>query len=194
MRVWVFKINTKRGWEFNQYFRSRTRGVFPLGDEGWIRSASSLRYLREEVKRGDLFLCYEVDRKQVVGIARAASDGRDTGMGSLIDFCQPLEAVRLQSPLTRKPDLDHILAFSPSRGRGTVQPVDADESRRLRRIVLRKNPSQNAALKRLFAHSKARPADSNAGVREANGIGTSPPHPSKKSGGRSRRVKFRRGA
>ena len=63
MRVWVFKINTKRGWEFDQYFRSRTRGVFPLGDEGWIRSASSLRYLREEVKRGDLFLCYEVESR-----------------------------------------------------------------------------------------------------------------------------------
>ena len=26
------------------------------GDEGWIKSASSLRYLRQEVKRGDLFL------------------------------------------------------------------------------------------------------------------------------------------
>ena len=65
MRVWVFKVNTKRGWEFDEYFRSRTCGPYEMGDEGWIRSASSLRYLREEVKRGDLFLCYEVDRKQV---------------------------------------------------------------------------------------------------------------------------------
>ena len=80
MRAWVFKVNTKRGWEFDEYFRSRTRGVYELGDEGWIRSASSLRYLREEVKRGDIFLCYEVDRKQVVGLARAASDGRDVGL------------------------------------------------------------------------------------------------------------------
>ena len=150
MKVWVFKINTKRGWEFDQYFRSRVRGVFPLGDEGWIRSASSLRYLREEVKRGDLFLCYEVDRKQVVGMARAASDGRDVGMGSLVDFCAPRQAVRLQNPLTRKPDLDHILAFSPQRGRGTVQPIDADEFRRLRQIMLRKNPGQAVALKRLL--------------------------------------------
>jgi hypothetical protein len=150
MRVWVFKINTKRGWEFDEYFRSRVRGVFPLGDEGWIRSASSLRYLREEVKRGDLFLCYEVDRKLVVGVARAASDGRDVGMGSLVDFCAPHQAVRLQNPLTRKPDLDHILAFSPRRGRGTVQPIDADEFRRLRGIMLRKNPPQAEALKRLW--------------------------------------------
>ena len=142
MLVWVFKINTKRGWEFDQYFRSRARGNCPMGDEGWIRSASSLRYLREEVKRGDLFLCYEVDRKQVVGVARAASDGRDTGLGSLIDFCPPHEAVRLKNPLLRKPDLNHILAFSPARGRGTVQRIDADEFRRLRRIMLRKNPSQ----------------------------------------------------
>jgi hypothetical protein len=150
MQVWVFKINTKRGWEFDEYFRSRALGVFPMGDEGWIRSAASLRYLREEVRRGDLFLCYEVDRKQVVGVARAASDGRDVGLGSLIDFSPPLTAVRLGTPLTRKPDLDHILAFSPQRGRGTVQKIDADEFQRLRRIMLRKNPEQREALQRLF--------------------------------------------
>jgi len=150
MGVWVFKINAKRGWEFDNYFRSRTRGVYAMGDEGWIRSAASLRHLREEVKRGDLFLCYEVDRKQVVGIARAASDGRDIGLNSLIDFCPPSQAVRLENPLTRKPDLDHILAFSPQRGRGTVQRIDADEFRRLRRIITKKNPKQSEALKGLL--------------------------------------------
>ena len=149
-RVWVFKVNTKRGWEFDEYFRSRTRGVYELGDEGWIRSASSLRYLRVEVKKGDLFLCYETDRKQVVGLARAASDGRDAGMGSLLDFCPPREGVRLKHPLTRKPDLDHILAFSPHRGRGTVQKIDPDEFARLWRIILRKNPEQADALGRLL--------------------------------------------
>jgi hypothetical protein len=150
MRVWVFKINTKRGWEFDQYFRARGRGPYAMGDEGWIRSASSLRYLREEVKRGDLFLCYETDRKKVVGVARAASDGRDRGMGSLVDFCSPLDAVRLENPLVRLPDLDHILAFSPRRGRGTVQQIDPDEFSRLRRIILRKNPAQARKLHRLL--------------------------------------------
>ena len=149
-RVWVFKINTKRGWEFDQYFRSRVRGVYELGDEGWIKSASSLRYLRVEVKKGDLFLCYETDRKQVVGLARAASDGRDVGAGSLLDFCPPREAVRLKKPLVRCPDLEHILAFTPHRGRGTVQKIDRDEFARLRRIALRKNPQQADALHRLL--------------------------------------------
>jgi hypothetical protein len=102
------------------------------------------------VKQGDLFLCYEVDRKRLVGIARAASHGRDFGMGSLVDFCSPGEAVRLAHPLKRKPDLDHILAFSPHRGRGTVQKIDADELRRLRRIILRRNPGQARALRKLF--------------------------------------------
>jgi len=148
--VWVFKINTRRGWEFSQYFRSRARGVYPLGDEGWIRSASSLRFLRENVKRGDLFLCYEVDRKQLVGLARAASNGRDRGQGSLLDFCPPREAVYFQNPLLRRPDLDHILAFTPARGRGTVQRIDRDEFARLKRIMLQRNPKQATALKRLF--------------------------------------------
>jgi len=149
-RVWVFKVNTKRGWEFDEYFCSRTRGIYELGDEGWIKSASSLRYLRIEVKKGDLFLCYETDRKQVVGLARAASNGRDVGMGSLLDFCPPREAVRLMNPLRRCPDLDHILAFTPHRGRGTVQRIDRDEFTRLRRIALRKNPQQAEVLQRLL--------------------------------------------
>ncbi len=153
MNVWVYKVNTRRGWEFDEYFRSRARGPYEMGDEGWIRSASSLRYLREKVKQGDLFLCYEADRKRVVGLARAASDGRDVGMGSLIDFCPPREAVRLNHPLKRRPDLDHILAFSPQRGRGTVQKIDGDEFRRLRRIVFGKNSGQKAAIRRLLGSS-----------------------------------------
>lgn len=150
MNAWVFKINTKRGWEFDRYFRSRERGIHEMGDENWIRSASSLRYLREHVKRGDIFFCYESDRKHILGVAKAASDGRDVGMGSLIDFCPPHQAVRLQNPLSRKPDLDHILAFTPKRGRGTVQKIDRDEFARLRRIALRKNPGQAGPLRRLF--------------------------------------------
>jgi hypothetical protein len=152
-RVWVFKINTKRGWEFDQYFRSRARGPVAMGDEGWIKSASSLRYLREEVKKGDLFLCYETDRKEMLGVARAASDGRGGDLMrkvSLINFCPPREAVRFGNPLARHPDLDHILAFTPHRGRGTVQPIDRDEFARLRGIILRKNPSQVRALKRIL--------------------------------------------
>ncbi len=149
-RAWVFKINTRRGWRFDQYFRSRARGPYALGDEDWIKSASSLRYLRRDVKRGDVFFCYEVDHKCVVGVARAASDGRDTGQGSLVDFCPPRRAVRFAAPLVRHPDLDHILAFTPQRGRGTVQKLDPDEFRRLRRIALGKNPGQAVALRRLL--------------------------------------------
>jgi len=153
MKAWVFKINTKRGWEFDRYFKSRARGSYPLGDEDWIRSASSLRYLRQEVKRGDVFLCYETDRKHVVGVARAASDGRARDLmrkNSLLDLCPPSEAVRLENPLTRHPDLDYILAFSPQRGRGTVQPLDADEFKRLRRILIAKNPRQAEKLRALL--------------------------------------------
>ena len=158
MQVWVFKINTKRGWRFDQYFRSRAKGRHEMGGEGWIRSAASLRYLREEVKRGDLFLCYEADKKKLVGLARAASDGRDRGMGSLVDFCAPGEAVRFGRPLERRPDLNYILAFSPQRGRGTVQKIDRDEFTRLLRIMLRKNPHQSKALRRLAGSESRRTA------------------------------------
>jgi hypothetical protein len=152
MRAWVFKINTKRGWEFDQYFRSRSRRPYPMGSAGWIRSASSLRYLREQVQRGDLFFCYEADRKRVVGLARAASDGRDPeGKGALVHFCPPREALRFDHPLQRHPDLDHVLAFTPQRGRGTIQPLDRDELAHLRRLIWRRNPQQGSAVRRFFA-------------------------------------------
>jgi hypothetical protein len=151
MRVWVFKINTRRGWEFDEYFRSRSRGPYQMGNEGWIQSASSLRFLREEVKRGDVFLCYETNRKRLIGLTRAASDGRDAGSASLVDFYPPREALRLENPLNRRPDLDHILAFTPQRGRGTIQKIDSDEFAFLRRRILSKNPSQRLSLERLLA-------------------------------------------
>jgi len=52
--------------------------------------------------------------------------------------------------LTRRPDLDHILAFSPQRGRGTVQKIELDEFARLRRVMLHKNSRQKPALLRLL--------------------------------------------
>ena len=70
--------------------------------------------------------------------------------GKQPDFCPPREAVCFQNPLTRKPDLDHILAFTPPRGRGTVQKIDRDEFARLKRIMLRKNPAQAGALRKLL--------------------------------------------
>lgn len=150
MKVWVYKINTRRGWEFDQYFRSTTRRPYPMGDESWIRSATSLSYLRQEVEQGDLFLCYEANRRQLVGVTRAGSDGRDAGSGPLLEFYPPRVALRLEEPLRRKPDLDHILAFTPHRGRGTVQKIDTDEFRRLRKIILQKNPRQAKAIRRLL--------------------------------------------
>jgi hypothetical protein len=146
MRAWVFKINTRRGWEFDQYFRSRGRGPFPLGDEEWIRSASSLRYLRTEVKAGDVIFCYEVDRKRIVGVAPVVAAAKPGDGAPLLSLAPPTSAVRLQNPVERKPWLDHILAFTPQRGRGTVQPFDSDEFAHLRRILAARNPRQKAQL------------------------------------------------
>lgn len=146
-----------------------------MGSAAWIRSAASLRFLRDEVKRGDIFFCYETDRKLLVGVARAASSGREPDIGRedapLLEFCPPIDAVWLRNPLKRNPDLDHILAFTPQRGRGTVQPIDADEFIHLRHAILANNPTQKAALTGFFA-AKAR-------------SGIVPRHPARRSADRS---------
>lgn len=125
-----------------------------MGDEGWIRSRSSLRYLRQQVKRGDLFFCYESDRKLLVGATRAASDGRDLGQASLVDFYPPRLATRFERPLRRRPDLDHILAFTPQRGRGTIQPIEPDEVLRLVALLKRHNPTTVRRLRRWLQQSR----------------------------------------
>jgi hypothetical protein len=150
VKAFVFKINTRRGWEFREYFGSRRGGAFPIGDRGWIRSARSLRLIREAVKRGDVFLCYETDRKRLVGLARAASDGQDTGQGPLLFFSSPREALLFHEPLARHPDLDQVLAFTPQRGRGTVEEIARDELARIRRMALKRNPSLAAQIARWF--------------------------------------------
>lgn len=150
MRAWVFKINTRRGWEFDQYFRSRGRGPFALGDERWIRSAASLRYLRTEVKAGDVIFCYEVDRKRIVGVAPVVAAAEPAKLGPLLSLAPATLAVRLPNPVERKPWLDQILAFTPQRGRGTVQPLDADEFARLRCILAGRNPRQKAQLEEIW--------------------------------------------
>ncbi len=41
MNVWVYKVNTRRGWEFDEYFRSRTRGPKASRPEVWsVRGAA----------------------------------------------------------------------------------------------------------------------------------------------------------
>lgn len=165
MRVWVYKVNSRRpgrftGWHYDQYFRYRGRRPYEMGGRDWIRSPLSWQRLRR-VRRGDLFVCYQSDERRIYGLARAASDGYESlpgaGVFDSIDFAP--RGLRLRHPVSvnRPPAcqvFQHIRAFTvPSRG--TVHALAADEWHALLQQLLAANSSQRAALRR-FARTAFR--------------------------------------
>jgi len=159
MRVWVYKVNSRRpgqftgwprrrrGWHFDQYFRARTRRPCDMGGRDWIRSPQSWQRLRR-VRRGDLFVCYQSDERKIYGLARAASGGYESLEGSgrfdSTDFVAPARggALRLKNLVdVRRPGFRHLRAFAvPSRG--TIHELAADEWRALLRELIACNLDQ----------------------------------------------------
>jgi hypothetical protein len=156
MRKWVYKVNSHRpgkltGWHFDQYFKFRGRKPHSMGGDGWIRSPQSWQRLRE-VRKGDLFVCYQSDERRIYGLARAASDGYETLRGSGRFNCVDFAAggLRLDDPVNlARPEhraiFGHIRAFTvPSRG--TIHALAGDEFRAVTRELIAANPQQAAAI------------------------------------------------
>ena len=156
MRVWVYKVNSRRpgkftGWHFDQYFHARRRRACDMGGRDWIRSAQSWQRLRR-ARRGDLFVCYQSDERRIYGLARAATDGFESLPGSgrydSVDFVPPARggALRLKNLVdVRRPVFRLLRAFAvPSRG--TIHALAADEWRALLREILACNPEQRRSI------------------------------------------------
>jgi hypothetical protein len=160
MKAWVYKVNSKRpgkltGWHFDDYFGSGRRTPERMGGDGWIRSPQSWERLRQ-VRKGDLFVCYQSDERKIYGLARAASNGYESLPGSgrfnCVNF-QP-RGLRLDEPLNlarteQREVFGHIGAFIvPSRG--TIHALAADEFRALTAALMSANPKQSAAIREFY--------------------------------------------
>jgi len=157
VKKWVYKVNSKRpgkltGWHFDDYFGAGHRTPQRMGGDGWIRSPQSWERLRQ-VRKGDVFVCYQSDERKIYGLARAASDGYESLPGSgrfnCVNFA-PL-GLRLKDPVNlARPEqrevFGHIGAFTvPSRG--TIHALAADEFRALITELMAGNPAQAAAIR-----------------------------------------------
>lgn len=171
MRAWVYKVNSRRpgrytgrprqsprrmrgrrGWHFDRYFSAkRSRKPYDMGGREWIRSPQSWARLRQ-VRRGDLFVCYQADERRIYGLARAATGGYESLAGSgrfdSIDFAP--RGLRLKRPVSvEHPEaravFRHIRAFTvPSRG--TIHALAKDESRAVLAALATFNPEQRREL------------------------------------------------
>jgi hypothetical protein len=122
-----------------------------MGGREWIRSPLSWARLRQ-VRRGDVFLCYQCDERRIYGLARAATSGYESLPGSGVYDSVDFEpgGLRLRSPVdVRSPDarevFRHVRAFSvPSRG--TIHALAADELRAVLSQLAAFNPEQKRAI------------------------------------------------
>jgi len=156
VRKWVYKVNARRpgrltGWHFDQYFRYRGKKPCEMGGDGWIRSPQSWERLRQ-VRRGNVFLCYQTEERKIYGLARAATGGYESHPGSgrfnCVDFAP--RGLRLANPVNiSRPEhraiFAHVRAFTvPSRG--TIHGLAEDEFRAILRVLIQANPKQREVL------------------------------------------------
>lgn len=116
MNVWVVKSTLNRrdgskGWHWDNYLPVDDACDYDPGETaadwggaGWVRSPLSKKLIREEVRKGDIVVCYQSDGREILGLTTMASDGKDDPPGSgdfnMFDLAPPSEALVLDPPLT----------------------------------------------------------------------------------------------
>lgn len=171
-RVWVIKCterprDSSDGWHWKYYLSATdvndsNEPVEGWGGRDWIRSPYSMKLLREEVRCGDLALCYQSDDEDsgrvILGLTQFASDGKDDPPGSKMyncfDMIPPNDAFPLGPPLTID-DLYESGCHPKCFGRGTqgtVFPVEANEFYEIVRAIARQSAAQGQSLKKWLRH------------------------------------------
>lgn len=81
MNIWVVKVRQRKseeGYHWKHYFKKGKKEDYKF----FCSSNLSKKYLREEVGKGDIVICYQVDSKEIVGITLMESGGIECIEGS----------------------------------------------------------------------------------------------------------------
>jgi len=128
---WIIKAREKledgtKGWHWHRYLRAPVSSKKVWRDWGGIESHISQSLIRTEFRKGDLALCYQVDRREILGFTRVASVD---GVSCKFDLEPSASAYLLKKPLRIK-EL-RATGSKPkgftAAGRGTVARLAADE-------------------------------------------------------------------
>ena len=147
MKVWLVKcrkyLPDREGWSWDQYFdiESDEYAVDDTwGGHEWIRSNQSKKFIREEVRKGHLVVCYQSEGHRISGFTRMAGDGLDEPEGSG-DF-NMLYLAAAKKGLCIEPELtvDQLRSTGCDpvwlrKGQGTVFPLSLDEFKGIIRAV-----------------------------------------------------------
>ena len=164
MSVWLVKCKGGRGgWHWHSYFDneagdwSRSEA---WGNRNWIRSTSSMKRIREEVAKGDLVVCYQVEERAILGLTQMAACGTDDPPGSgyynTITLVSASKALKLNRPLTvfelRATGCDPK-SFRPG-SLGTVFPISDSELKGIITAVKSYSPTMVTKLDRWLKRAR----------------------------------------
>jgi len=174
--IWVVKCREvkadgTRGWHWRYYLpgddcdRELNEPSEDWGGQDWIKSNLSKKLIREEVQAGDGVICYQCDTREIVGLTRMASAGKDDPPGSgdynCFDLAPPREALRLDPPL-RMRDLYasgcHPRCFAPGT-QGTLFRVDQQEFEAIRTAIIRNSSGMRKRVAAWLDRAGRRPAE-----------------------------------
>jgi hypothetical protein len=144
------------GWWWDRYFTGEDGPLdepFDFGGDDWINSAVSKKYIREEVKTGDLVICYQSDKREILGLTQMDSDGeQDEESGEYNRFF--LRPAQEAFPLARSLRIAELrrtscdpVCFRLSQP-GTVFPVKTEEFDGILNAIVMFYPATKEKLRR----------------------------------------------
>lgn len=151
MNSWVVKCREKKadgrsGWHWDNYFEGYCDGNQGWGGEDWIKSNESKKYIRDEVTKGDLVVCYQYEGREIVGLTRMAKNGcedrENSGHYNLLFFTRSTSGFRLNPPLTIQKLRGtgcNPKCFGPGR-QGTVFPLGSKELKGILKAIANTSP------------------------------------------------------
>ncbi len=154
-RAWVIKASMKTEWEFHWedgYFSPEEDedGEFEWGSE-CIRSSLCKKFLREDVEVGDIAILYQIDSKEIVGLARFESVVRLAGIEDFA-LCHHSKALWLARPLRieelRGTGCDPECFRRGGNGRGVIGSITPAEFSGIIDAIVRFSPRQEARLRK----------------------------------------------
>lgn len=159
MNFWVIKCREKKpygkkGWHWGKYFIKGGNVSDGWGGEDWIKNNESKRYIRDEVAKGDLAVCYQYEGQEIMGLTSMVRDGaeqiKNSGSYNILFFARSKSAFKIDPPLTIR--LLRDTGCNPKcfgRGRqGTVFPLDSREFKGILSAITDLYPQKRRTLER----------------------------------------------
>jgi hypothetical protein len=151
MNFWVVKSRLRKddgseGWHWENYFEGDAETGKNWGGSEWIKSNESKKYIREDVRKGDLVVCYQSDNQEIWGLTKMLTDGqedqRDSNEFNVLNFSAPNNAFALSPPLKlQKLKENHCnpKCFEPGR-QGTIFPIIPKEFKGVLSVIVKNSP------------------------------------------------------